>query len=473
MVRDFRVGSESENGFYAGVLGSSFFLAQLLSSLAWGVISDRIGRRFVLLYGTAMCTCATLVFGLATTYPVALAARFMAGFLAGNLGTSKTYLSEELDRSLLAKGLSALGFSAGLGGIIGPIVGGYLNNPAKQYPSVFSEGGLFGQFPYLLPELISVAIGGVGFVISIRYLPESRAFVRRLQLKREAVIRAAAPAAEVTVRQSNVDGAAVQEASAPVSDREAVQPESVWTVVKRKQVLVCTGLYGLIALVHIMYDEIFSFFLQAETRDQGFGYSSARTGSFLAVTGVSLIAFQLMAFPPLVARVGVIRLFRVSLLLAIPFFFVFPALSNLERSDVSPELTALLLAAACVFRAVIGANLFTPVFMLINGSAPQASLGAVNGLGQTQAAFWRTIGPLVGGGVWSLSLGWGGGWAEVHHFAVYAIVAALTALTYGVSLMLRRKVNEDDEDEDDGAGERSKGGERTQRHQTPHALPME
>ena len=169
---------------------------------------------------------------------------------------------------------------------------------------------------------------------------------------------------------------------------------------------------------------------------------------------------------------GVIRLFRWSLLLAIPFLLLFPAVSNLERSDLDDAFTFIAIGLACLIRAALGANLFTPVFMLINGSAPQRALGAVNGFAQTQAAFWRALGPLIGGGVWSLSLGWSGAWADVHHWAPYAVVAALTGFTYLVSLMLRKKVNEDDPDEGEGGliggGRRSGGDSGAGRHQ--HAV---
>ena len=452
MIRDFNVGEEADNSFYAGVLGSSYFLAQLLSALAWGVVSDRIGRRPVLLYGTIACTAATLVFGLSSSYPVAVAARFLAGFLSGNLGTTKTYLSEELHRAHLARGLSALGFSAGFGGIVGPVVGGYLNRPAVQYPDSFSSSGLFGQFPYLLPEMLSIAIGLGGFVVSLCYLPESAAFSER---QRIIAARSASPSSAADVEMA----ASPQHQPTPllavrhqhqsaISESE-LRPETIVTVLHRKQVVICCSLYGLQALTFIIYDEMFSFFFEADVSVQGLGYSSARTGSFLAVTGVCLILFQILVFPPLVGRVGVIRLYRLTTLLCVPYFLLFPLLSNVSSSEaVSDWLTVLIISAACCVRAAIGACCFTPVFMLINGSAPQASLGAVNGLGQSLAAFSRTVGPLVGGGVWAASLAWG----DWHHLVVYVIAAALAALTYAVSLCLRKKVNEDDPDEEDVAG---------------------
>jgi MFS family permease len=387
----------------------------------------------------------------ASSYPVAVAARFLAGFLSGNLGTTKTYLSEELHRAHLARGLRALGFSAGFGGIVGPVVGGYLNRPAVQYPDSFSSSSLFGQFPYLLPEMLSIAIGLGGFIVSLCYLPESAAFTERQQIiaaQSRASSSSAAADVEMSARPQHQHPHTVavsHQHQSSMSDSE-LRPETILTVLHRKQVVVCTGLYGLMALTFIIYDEMFSFFFEAEVSAQGLGYSSARTGSFLAVTGVCLILFQILVFPPLVERVGVIRLYRLTTLLCVPYFFFFPLLSNVSNSEaVSDWLTVLIISAACCVRAAIGACCFTPVFMLINGSAPQASLGAVNGLGQSLAALSRTVGPLVGGGVWAASLAWG----DWHHMVVYSIAAALAALTYVVSLSLRKKVNEDDPDEEE------------------------
>ena len=449
MIRDFQF-DETQNGFYCGVLASSYFLAQLLSSFPWGVVSDRIGRRPVLLYGTMAVTAATMVFGLSSSFGVALASRFLAGFLSGNLGTSKTYLSEELHTKHLARGLSAIGFAGGIGGIIGPVVGGYLNRPAIQYPNVFSQDGLFGQFPYLLPELVSVAIGLVGFVLAIKFLPESDAYIARQRALAEAKqqqnmlavqhIHAHAHDRELTSpitssRQVSASDSIQANVSRPALPPN-LSPESIRSVCKRRQVVLCTVTYGMLALTFIIYDELFSFFFEADVAEQGLGYSSARTGSFLGVTGISLIAFQLLIFPWLVDRFGVMRVFKWSTGLAIPYFVLFPLLSNLEALNLHEYAMFAIISLCCLVRAAIGACSFTPVFMLINGSAPQSSLGAVNGLGQTLAAAARTVGPLVGGGVWSGTIGWG----SYHHFVVYIIVGVLCAVTYWVGAKAEERI---------------------------------
>ena len=449
MIRDFQF-PESQNGLYCGLLASSYFLAQLLSSFPWGVVSDRLGRRPVLLYGTFAVTAATLVFGLSSSFGVAFASRFLAGFLSGNLGTSKTYLSEELHTKHLARGLSAIGFAGGIGGIIGPVVGGYLNRPAIQYPGVFSEDGLFGQFPYLLPELVSVAIGLVGFILAIKYLPESDAYIARQralaeakQQQNESAVRyiqdhahdSELPSSIASSRQLSASSSLQANVSRPALPPN-LSPESIRSVCKRRQVLVCCITYGMLALTFIIYDELFSFFFEADTAEQGLGYSSARTGTYLGVMGISLIAVQILIFPWLVDRVGVMRLWKVSTALAIPFFVLFPLLSNLESLDLHEYVMFGIISTCCFIRAAIGACSFTPIFMLINGSAPQSSLGAVNGLGQTLAAAARTVGPLIGGGVWSGTIDWG----SSHHFVVYAIVGVLCAVTYWVGSKAEERI---------------------------------
>ena len=468
MIRDFQF-DERQNGFYAGVLASSYFLAQLLTSFPWGLLSDRLGRRPVLLYGTLCVTAATLVFGLSSSFSVALASRFLAGFLSGNIGTSKTYLSEELHRAHLARGLSALGFSFGFGSVVGPVVGGYLNRPAIQYPGVFSTDGLFGQFPYLLPELISIAIGLLSFTLAVKFLPESKAYVARQQALAEARREQ-----NVAAVQHIHDHAHDSELTSPIfasrqlsasSSIEAnvrrpalppnLSPESILSVCKRRQVLICTVTYGLIALTFIIYDELFSFFFEADVAEQGLGYSSARTGTYLGVTGVSLIVFQMLIFPWLVDRLGVMRLWKLSTAISVPYFLLFPLLSNLESVHLNEYVMFAIISVCCFIRAAIGACSFTPLFMLINGSAPQSSLGAVNGLGQTLAAASRTVGPLIGGGVWSLTIEWG----EWHHFVVYAIVGALCALTYCVGRKAEDRIVYSDDGADGQAGTHQvKGG---------------
>ena len=82
MVKDFNIGGRSSASFWAGIFISSFSLAEALTGLAWGGVSDRIGRKPVLLIGCAGTMISLLVVGFSTNFWVALAGRAFGGLLS-------------------------------------------------------------------------------------------------------------------------------------------------------------------------------------------------------------------------------------------------------------------------------------------------------------------------------------------------------------------------------------------------------
>lgn len=82
MVKDFNVGGRSNSSFWAGIFISSFALAESLTGLAWGGVSDRIGRKPVLLIGCAGTLISLLIVGFSTNFWVALAGRALGGLLS-------------------------------------------------------------------------------------------------------------------------------------------------------------------------------------------------------------------------------------------------------------------------------------------------------------------------------------------------------------------------------------------------------
>src|SRR5277367_4143468 len=64
-------------------------------------------------------------------------------------------------------------FMWSLGTIIGAAMGGYLAQPARYYPSLFSPDGLFGKYPYLLPNLVAVAFILVAIIQGYFFLEET------------------------------------------------------------------------------------------------------------------------------------------------------------------------------------------------------------------------------------------------------------------------------------------------------------
>lgn len=84
MVRDFNItNDETKISFYAGMVTSSFTFAEFSTSVFWGRLSDKIGRKPVLLMGLGGTGLSVLTFGFARSLPVALFARALGGFLNG------------------------------------------------------------------------------------------------------------------------------------------------------------------------------------------------------------------------------------------------------------------------------------------------------------------------------------------------------------------------------------------------------
>ena len=103
-----------------------FSLMQLVTAPLWGRLSDRIGRRPVLIVSMAAAALAYLWMGAATALWMLFAARAFAGACAGNIAAAQAYIADITRPEDRAKGMGLIGAAFGLGFIIGPALGGLL-----------------------------------------------------------------------------------------------------------------------------------------------------------------------------------------------------------------------------------------------------------------------------------------------------------------------------------------------------------
>ena len=112
-----------------GLLMATYSLAQFLFAPFWGRLSDRTGRRPVLLITLFGAVASYIWLGFADSLLVLFAARALGGAMAGNISAAFAYTADITTRANRAKGMGIIGAAFGLGFIIGPAIGGILAGP--------------------------------------------------------------------------------------------------------------------------------------------------------------------------------------------------------------------------------------------------------------------------------------------------------------------------------------------------------
>jgi multidrug resistance protein len=138
-----------------GLLSTCFSLAQFLFAPFWGRLSDRIGRRPVILMGLLGSALSYTFFAMATSLPMLFLARTLAGIAGANIPTAQAFIADTTTPETRAKGMGLIGAAFGLGFIFGPAIGGFLSHWGYAAPAWFAAAISFANFVaalFLLPE---------------------------------------------------------------------------------------------------------------------------------------------------------------------------------------------------------------------------------------------------------------------------------------------------------------------------------
>lgn len=144
------------DAFDLGWLMAVYSIAQFLFAPLWGSLSDRIGRRPVLLLTILLGASAMVGTALAGSLRVLLIARFLAGVFAANISTASAYITDVTSEENRAKGMGVIGAGFGLGFIFGPAIGGLL--------AVHNN--------FSLPILLAAGLGFLNFLFAFVVLEE-------------------------------------------------------------------------------------------------------------------------------------------------------------------------------------------------------------------------------------------------------------------------------------------------------------
>lgn len=114
------------SGLVIGIIVGAFSLMQFFFASFWGGLSDRFGRRPIILTSIATMAISYIIFSQATTIALLIFARLLAGFGSANLSAAQAYISDVTTPENRTKAFGIIGAAFGMGFIFGPLIGGYV-----------------------------------------------------------------------------------------------------------------------------------------------------------------------------------------------------------------------------------------------------------------------------------------------------------------------------------------------------------
>ena len=145
--------SFSASALLVGLLGTSNALAQVLGAPLIGRLSDRFGRRPLILVGALATAVGFVMLGFAQSLWLMFASRVLDGLLGGNVALAQAYITDVTDEKARAKSLGIIGAAFGIGFIIGPAAGGFLSRWGVAVPAFAAAGLALVNFVWVLAAL--------------------------------------------------------------------------------------------------------------------------------------------------------------------------------------------------------------------------------------------------------------------------------------------------------------------------------
>lgn len=319
-------------GWKIGAAMGVYSLMQLVFAPWWGQLSDRIGRRPVLLVSNFGSIVAYGLFGLSaqfvgeTGFWILVGSRVFAGICGANLSVASAFIADVTTPEKRSKGMGLIGMAFGLGFILGPVLGS----------QAFKHFGLAG------PGVVAAVICAINFVLGCIILPETR--------KKDA---------------------------APPVRRPRL--EQIRHVLAMKEVGFLIGIYFLGTFAFTAFESTLPLLLDAKLK-----FDEEHVGYVFAFCGIMAAMVQGGGIGRLVKSFGERRLIGTSLIVVAISLVLMPLANTL----------ATLLGALAVFAIGSGINR-APTMGLISQLSPADEQGTTLGVAQSAGTLARVLGPTV------------------------------------------------------------------------------
>lgn len=456
MLKSFGIEDENQISSYAGIVTSAFTATECIFSMYWGKVSDRVGRKKVMMIGVAGTGLSMAFLGISTNFYMVLVARLIGGVLNGNIGVVQATAAEIAPHpNHKPRAIAVIHFVWSLGTIIGGFIGGTFSEPAKNWPGLVSPDGLFGKYPYLLPNLICVAFVFMSLIVSLLFLHEPHP---RLRDQRDRgrewgdwlVSLFRSPQPDPPTASAHVLG---DPESASVSDSSSLQPSlqespadgsvepaNVKQISLRDSITPAIRAVflanGLLAFHTFCLEQLLPIMFSSPLNNPahnslpfkfegGLSLSTKTIGTIFAIQGVFQMAAQLVLFPFLSQRYGGEKTYRTTLFMY-PFYYAFIPFVVLASLRTRYPVIVLIMA----FKVCGQSLTFPSLGVIINNLSPSPDVTAqITSVYSAIASLARTIGPPLFGRIHSIASSHGYSGLSWWILSAVSVIGAIQGLT--------------------------------------------
>lgn len=390
MASTFPEVEPSQVGVYVGSIASAFALAQFATNYFWGWLSDRIGRKPVILLGTILTALCFVAFGFCKTLWQAILVQALMGVVNGNQGLVSTCLGEITDRSNQSQAFTYLPVLYGIGGITGPLLGGLLvfeRNPftGKQNP-----------YPFLAPNVFAAAILLLDFVLTAMFLEESLEdaeilpkFGKRFRSlftwlwqftglsRHPTYVRISQSGPHHTSRHTIADGDdhdSDLDSASEVSSQLENSEELTWDEIFARDTILLLITYLIFAFCNVSFNSLFPIFAQAPP-PAGRKLTPSEIGLSQGFAGGVTIIFQICIFNRLRDKMGNRWSYRAGLFGFVISFLLLPFVGYKSRDGKGLTRKSALMAVELCFvllvKTVASVGGLTSALLLVRPFSPE------------------------------------------------------------------------------------------------------
>ncbi len=358
-----------------GLLYSVYSLAQLVFSPIWGGLSDRVGRRPIMLMSTFGAVMSYVVFAFSHSLGLLFFSRLLAGIMGGNISTAQAYVADVTSEENRAKGMGLIGAAFGIGFVVGPALSSVLILPGWQ--QLLLKSGIPGasfaaENKFILPGLVAALLSLASFILVLFKLPET-------------VARPSGPQPSVAM-----SGIATVEKDFSRVQRSSIFSVRFWKSLFDAKSKLLPMLFLSALLLSIGQSSLYSAFPLFCKKI--LSLPAEKVGLLFVWMGVVAVVIQGFAIRVFVKRFGERKLFLFGNFLLTLGLILLPFAWS-EKT---------LAGALCVMG--VGASLSGPTLTsLISKMATPGEIGLLLGNSQGLSALGRVIGPTWGGWLFSFS----------------------------------------------------------------------